>query len=58
MSADSHDVRIVVAPPRFANWAELLALLLSSYAYMQSRIDPPSSLLRLEVEQLDRKSVV
>jgi N-acetylglutamate synthase-like GNAT family acetyltransferase len=52
----SKDLRIVVAPPRFSDWAGLLALLRSAYAYMESRIDPPSSLLRMDAEQLEAKA--
>jgi N-acetylglutamate synthase-like GNAT family acetyltransferase len=52
----SNDLRIVVAPPRFSDWAGLLALLRSAYAYMESRIDPPSSLLRMDAEQLEAKA--
>jgi len=47
-------VRIEVSPPGFSDWPGLLALLRSAYAYMESRIDPPSSVLRLDVEQLER----
>ena len=50
------DVRIVVAPPDFADWAGLLALLHANYAYMAARIDPPSSLLRMDVAQFEKKS--
>ncbi len=56
MTAGSNEVRIVVSPPRFSDWTGLLALLRSAYAYMESRIDPPSSLLRMDVEQLQEKA--
>lgn len=56
MTARSSDVRIVVSPARFSDWPALLALLRSSYAYMESRIDPPSSLLRMDVGQLEQKA--
>lgn len=56
MTACSSDVRIVVSPPRFSDWTGLLALLRSAYAYMESRIDPPSSLLRVDAGQLERKA--
>jgi GNAT superfamily N-acetyltransferase len=49
-------MRIVVSPPEFSDWASLLALLRSAYAYMDARIDPPSSLLRMDAEQLEAKS--
>jgi GNAT superfamily N-acetyltransferase len=56
MTAYSNDVQIVVSPPLFSNWTALLALLRSTYAYMESRIDPPSSLLRMDAEQLEEKA--
>jgi N-acetylglutamate synthase-like GNAT family acetyltransferase len=56
MTAYSNDVQIVVSPPRFSDWTGLLALLRSAYAYMEPRIDPPSSLLRMDVEQLEEKA--
>ena len=52
----SAEVRIVVAPPDFSDWAGLLALLHASYAYMAGRIDPPSSLLRMDAAQFEQKS--
>jgi GNAT superfamily N-acetyltransferase len=56
MTGASNEVRIVVAPPRFSDWAGLLALLRAAYAYMESRIDPPSSLLRMDAAQLEAKA--
>jgi len=50
------DLRIVVAPREFDDWPALLALLRSAYAYMEGRIDPPSSLLRMSAEDFARKS--
>ncbi len=35
---------VEVAPPAFDDWDELVALLRASFAYMDGRIDPPSSL--------------
>ena len=49
-------IQIVVAPRDFSDWPGLLALLHSSYAYMASRIDPPSSLLRMDAAQFEKKS--
>lgn len=46
----------MVSPPRFSDWTGLLALLRSAYAYMESRVDPPSSLLRMDVAQLEEKA--
>jgi N-acetylglutamate synthase-like GNAT family acetyltransferase len=50
------DVRIVVAPPLFSEWVALLALLRSAYAYMERRIDPPSSLHRMDAAQLEQRA--
>jgi GNAT superfamily N-acetyltransferase len=49
-------LRIVRAPPAFADWAGLLTLLRASYAYMATRIDPPSSLLRMAARDLETKA--
>jgi len=49
-------LQIIVSPPDFSEWSTLLALLHSSYAYMESRISPPSSLLRMDVEQFKEKA--
>ncbi|MBB3388562.1 N-acetylglutamate synthase-like GNAT family acetyltransferase [Rhizobium sp. BK275] len=40
----------------FARWSELLDLVLASFAYMEGRIDPPSSAIRLTVESLAEKA--
>ncbi|MEX2207162.1 MAG: GNAT family N-acetyltransferase [Myxococcota bacterium] len=56
MTRSSSGVRIVVSPPGFSEWAGLLALLHSAYAYMEGRIDPPSSLLRMDAKQLEAKA--
>ncbi|QWW67899.1 GNAT family N-acetyltransferase [Rhizobium sp. WYJ-E13] len=42
----------------FARWNELLDLVLASFAYMEGRIDPPSSAIRLTVESLVEKTRV
>ncbi|GIL02879.1 MAG: N-acetyltransferase [Alphaproteobacteria bacterium] len=36
----------------FAGWAGVLALILDSFAYMEGRIDPPSSALRMTIDDL------
>lgn len=56
MTDYSDEVRVAVAPPGFSDWEGLLALLRSAYAYMDTRIDPPSSLLRMDAEQLEQKA--
>ncbi|MBB3593005.1 N-acetylglutamate synthase-like GNAT family acetyltransferase [Rhizobium sp. BK529] len=40
----------------FARWSELLHLIRASFAYMDGRIDPPSSAIRLTVESLTEKA--
>ncbi|HET9395744.1 MAG TPA: GNAT family N-acetyltransferase, partial [Nitrospiraceae bacterium] len=49
-------MRVVEASPTFADWSTVLLLLQSSFAYMDGRIDPPSSLNRLDVDQLRTKA--
>ncbi len=49
-------VRIEIAPAGFTDWEGLHALLLAAYAYMEGRIDPPSSLLRMDARQLEQKA--
>lgn len=40
----------------FDDWDELLSLILRSFAYMNDRIDPPSSALALTTESLRQKA--
>eukprot|EP01036_Dinobryon_divergens_P019919 gene19919-27253_t len=49
-------LRIDTAPTGFQDWARLLALLQSSFAYMDGRIDPPSSLRGMTAAQLRAKA--
>jgi len=49
-------VPIAKAPPGFNRWDELHALLMASFAYMDGRIDPPSSLLRMDPQALADKA--
>ncbi|MET0332738.1 MAG: GNAT family N-acetyltransferase [Rhizobacter sp.] len=49
-------IEIVQAPSGFNQWAELLALLHTAFAYQRERIDPPSSLYRLDAESLAHKA--
>jgi len=55
-TVEPDDVHVVLAPPGFADWPGLLELLHTSYAYMESRIDPPSSLFRMDVHAFEEKS--
>jgi GNAT superfamily N-acetyltransferase len=52
----TQEVRIVVGPRDFRDWPGLLALLHANYAYMAARIDPPSSLLRMDAAEFEKKS--
>jgi hypothetical protein len=40
----------------FDRWQELLALIMSSFAYMDGVIDPPSSAHRLTLDNLSEKA--
>lgn len=48
-------IEIVRIGEDFGRWTELLALILSSFAYMDGVIDPPSSADRLTAETLRQK---
>lgn len=43
-------------PIGFSNWEELHTLLCQSFAYMEGRIDPPSSLSRMSPKSLKEKA--
>ncbi len=49
-------VVVVAKPYDFDDWEGLLALLRESFAYMDGRIDPPSSLHRFDAEKLAAKA--
>jgi GNAT superfamily N-acetyltransferase len=49
-------IEITLAPGDFSDWKQLLALLHRAYAYMEDRIDPPSSVHRLTEETIAEKS--
>ncbi len=49
-------MKIVRIDQTFARWNELLQLILSSFAYMNGRIDPPSSALSLTPQSLAEKA--
>ncbi|MEM9359307.1 MAG: GNAT family N-acetyltransferase [Pseudomonadota bacterium] len=48
--------KLEIGPPYFSNWPALHQLLVDSFAYMEGRIDPPSSLNRMSPETLREKS--
>ena len=45
-------LRVTVAAPGFDDWRAVLTLLREAYAYMDGRIDPPSSLTRMDASAL------
>ena len=49
-------IEILQAPPGFKQWARLWELLLAAFDYQRARIDPPSSLYRLDAESLAQKA--
>jgi ribosomal protein S18 acetylase RimI-like enzyme len=49
-------IRLAVAQNDFDKWSELLELLQQSYAYMEGKIAPPSSLQSYSAEKLAEKS--
>lgn len=49
-------MQISVSPQGFTNWPGLHALLREAFAYMDARIDPPSSLARMGVGELKAKA--
>jgi ribosomal protein S18 acetylase RimI-like enzyme len=51
-------VKIAPIDDAFGDWDALLALILASFAYMQPRIDPPSSALFLTLAGLKQKARV
>jgi len=49
-------MQVSEAPPDFSDWPAVLRLLQSAFAYMDGRIDPPSSLQRMGVDDLAAKA--
>lgn len=47
---------VLLNPDEFDDWPGLLELLLKAFAFMQGRIDPPSSLLRMTSATLKQKA--
>ncbi|HMA13395.1 MAG TPA: GNAT family N-acetyltransferase [Kiloniellaceae bacterium] len=52
----AQSIDVVAAPADFADWVGLLALLREAFAYMDGRIDPPSSLHSFDAEKLAAKA--
>lgn len=51
-------MKLLPIDEKFEDWDTLLALILASFSYMHSRIDPPSSALRLTLQSLKEKAKV
>ncbi len=51
-SATATNTTIRRAPPDFGDWERVRALILDAFAYMDSRINPPSSALRLTAQSM------
>jgi GNAT superfamily N-acetyltransferase len=49
-------IRVALAPPDFADWAALHALLARCFGPMEGRIDPPSSFVAMTLESLEEKA--
>ena len=49
-------IRVELASPDFNNWAGVLDLLREAFAYMEGRVDPPSSLNRLDLPGIEQKA--
>lgn len=49
-------MHVAPAPKDFADWDGLLSLILDSFAYMQGRIDPPSSARHLTAAALAQRA--
>jgi len=49
-------MRISVSPEGFSDWPELVNLVLDAFAYMDGRIDPPSSLTKMGLEEFKAKA--
>src|SRR3546814_2205076 len=50
-------IEVLAKPADFDDWTGLLALLRESFAYMEGRIDPLSSLHRLDASKLAVKAM-
>jgi GNAT superfamily N-acetyltransferase len=49
-------MRISTSPEGFSDWPGLVNLVRDAFAYMDSRIDPPSSLTRMGLEEFKAKA--
>jgi predicted GNAT superfamily acetyltransferase len=49
-------MHISVSPTGFSDWPQLVGLIRDSFAYMDARIDPPSSLKKMDIEEFIAKA--
>lgn len=49
-------MRILTSPEGFSDWTGLVNLVRDAFAYMDGRIDPPSSLTRMGIEEFKVKA--
>jgi ribosomal protein S18 acetylase RimI-like enzyme len=49
-------IKVALKHPTFADWIVLFDVVRHAYAFMEGRIDPPSSLSRMSPESLQRKA--
>ncbi len=49
-------IRLSLYDGNFRDWQELLALIQSAFSYMEGRIDPPSSLAKLTIGNIQTKA--
>ena len=50
--SDQSTIIVRRAPPDFTDWERVRTLILAAFAYMNSRINPPSSALRLTAQSM------
>jgi GNAT superfamily N-acetyltransferase len=50
--ASSNQITVHRAPSDFTGWEDVRSLILEAFAYMEGRIDPPSSALRLTADSM------
>src|SRR5579871_1641100 len=49
---DNSAITVRRAPPDFTDWEQVRGLILAAFAYMETRINPPSSALRLTAQSM------
>ena len=49
-------MQIYTSPKDFSDWSELVSLVRDAFAYMDGRIDPPSSLTKMGIDEFKAKA--